>query len=134
LSTRNLASVDIRRAPQTEALAQQKTLSRRGVDRLVEIVALDGALPCAHELCSDIAITTGEGEGKGFYAHAKTLVPDLKFTSSQVVATNLVNDWGCVRWKSGTIRGIRWLPLASVRAKFDAKHGPQPWPDCQDWE
>src|SRR5262252_2333905 len=90
---RDLTGVDIRNVPQTEALARQKAFARRGVDRLVEIIATDGAIPCAHYQYPTIAVTTGEGEGKGFYAHAKTIVPDLKFTGSIVVATSLVDAW-----------------------------------------
>jgi phage/plasmid primase-like uncharacterized protein len=115
--------------PQTKGLQKQKALSRRGVDRLVEIIATDGAVPCPHELYSDIAMTSGEGDGKGFYAHAKTLVPDLKFSSSITIGTALIEQWGCQRWKSGTRRGIRFPPLQELREAFVAKHGAHTWPD-----
>jgi hypothetical protein len=32
--------------PQTAGLQKQKALSRRGIDRLVEIIASDGVIPC----------------------------------------------------------------------------------------
>jgi hypothetical protein len=52
--------------PQTAGLLKQKALSRRGVDRLVELIALDGVIPCQpDEFYRDIALTTGEGDGKG---------------------------------------------------------------------
>ena len=57
LLNRSLEGRDICRVPQTEALAAQKTLSRRGVDRLVEIIAHDGTLPCAHPIYADVAVT-----------------------------------------------------------------------------
>jgi Family of unknown function (DUF5906) len=36
--------------PQTETLQSQKAYCRRGVDRLVEIIATDAAIPCAHDV------------------------------------------------------------------------------------
>ena len=119
--------------PQTAGLQKQKALSRRGVDRLVEIIATDGVIPCAHEAYLNTAMTTGEGEGKGFYAHAKNIVPDLKFTSSSSIATTLVDDWGCMRWKSGTSRGIRFPELQQLRETFVKKHGAHIWPHITSW-
>ena len=95
---------------------------------------MDGAVPCPHDVYRNIALTSGEGEGKGFYAHAKTIVPDLKFASSITIATALVDEWNCERWKSGERRGIRFPELAQLRAKFDAKHGAQKWPDSRTWD
>jgi hypothetical protein len=119
--------------PQTDALQAQKAYSRRGVDRLVEIIATEAALPCAHEIYRDIALTTGEGEGKGFYAYAKNLVPDLRFSSSIMIATSLVDQWGCYRWKSGMIRGIKFPSLPQLREAFVQKHGAARWPENDTW-
>jgi hypothetical protein len=131
---RDLSGFDIRKVPQTKALARQKALTRRGVDRLVEIIATEGVVPCPG-VYSNVTITTGEGEGKGFYAHAKSVVPDLKFTSSITIATTLVEKWKCMRWKSGSIRGIAFPPLDELRAQFDAVHGPQEWDtETEEWQ
>ena len=120
--------------PQTAGLQRQKGLSRRGVDRLVELIALDGVIPCqADEFYRDIAVTTGEGDGKGFYVHARNIVPDLKHMSSITIATTLVDNWGCARWKSGVLRGIRFPPLQELRNTFVKKHGAYTWPDGQSW-
>jgi hypothetical protein len=136
----DLLAVDLKRwhprndVPQTAGLQKQKALSRRGVDRLVELIALDGIIPCQpDEFYRDIAITTGEGDGKGFYVHARNVVPDLRFMSSITIATTLVDDWGCTRWKSGALRGIRFPPLQELRNTFVRKHGPYTWPDNQAW-
>src|SRR5262249_8769870 len=49
--------------PQTAGLQRQKALSRRGVDRLVELIAVDAVIPCQHDdFHLDIAITTGEDD------------------------------------------------------------------------
>src|SRR6266516_4088424 len=77
---------DVRAVPQTAALADQKTRSRRGVDRLVELVAYSGTLPTADPTYSNVAITTGEDKGEGFYCGARSMVPELRHDSSIVVA------------------------------------------------
>jgi hypothetical protein len=131
---RDLAGFDIRKVPQTKALARQKALTRRGVDRLIEMIATEGVIPCVGTYCN-VALTSGEGEGKGFYAHAKSVVPDLKFMSSITIATTLVDKWKCTRWKSGNIRGVAFPTLAELRAEFDRVHGPQEWDsEIKEWQ
>src|SRR5262249_18490264 len=136
LLNHDLAGRDIRQVPETEALAKQKTFSRRGVDRLIEIIAYEATIPCRHETYLNLALTSGEGEGNGFYAYARTIVPELKFVSSINIATALVDDWDCIRWKSGGRRGFRFPRLTELRARFNAKHGRQKWPDDadNDWQ
>src|SRR5262249_9993909 len=124
---------EVRRVPQTDALAEQKAHSRRGIDALIEHIAYEGVLPAADTYKHDVAITTGETEGKGFYAAIKSIVQDLKFTSSIVIATTLNKDWGCKPWKSGHRRGIEFPPLPELRELFDRKHGPQDWPPIDAW-
>ena len=79
LLKRDLSKFNVREVPQTDGLADQKAHSRRGVDRLVELVAHSGILPAADH--PHVAITSGEERGSGFYAHAKSLVPDLRYNS-----------------------------------------------------
>ena len=112
LLNRDLSTFNVRNVPQTEALADQKAHSRRGVDRLVEIVAQSGIPPAAHATHPNVAITSGEENGNGFYPKAKSLVPDLKYDSSIVISTALKKDWGCEPWKSGYERGVKFPPLA----------------------
>jgi hypothetical protein len=131
----DISRFDVRAVPQTAALADQKTRSRRGVDRLVEMVAHGGTLPSADQIYANVAITTGEDEGKGFYCGARSMVPELRHDSSIVVAKALKDDWACKTWKSGYRRGIEFPPLMELRALFDRKHGPQDWPaGVSDWE
>lgn len=130
----DLSDFDIRLVPQTAALDDQKAHSRRGVDRLIEMVAHSGILPSADTTRPHIAITSGEEKGEGFYCGARNMVPDLRHESSIVVAKTLTDYWGCGNWHSGYQRGIKFPPLADLRVKFDQKHGTQVWPtDIKEW-
>jgi hypothetical protein len=129
LLNRDLTNFNVRLVPQTEALAEQKTHSRRGVDRLVEILCHNGYLPWARDLYPDVAVTSGEENGEGFYCAARNLVPDFKHISSIVISRNLKSQWECASWKASHQRGIHFPPLARLRALFDERHGAQEWPD-----
>jgi Family of unknown function (DUF5906) len=129
LLSRDLKDFNVRRVPQTEALAEQKTHSRRGVDRLVEIVCHNGHLPWVHDFLPDVAVTSGEEDGEGFYSAARKLVPDFKHVSSIVISRTLKKHWECASWKAPNKRGIQFPPLARLRELFDERHGKQEWPD-----
>jgi Family of unknown function (DUF5906) len=62
---------DVRAVPQTAALADQKTRSRRGVDRFVELVAYSGTLPTA-----DPTYPTSPSRAGRTRAKASTAAPD----------------------------------------------------------
>jgi hypothetical protein len=134
LLNRDLSNFDIRKVPHTQALAQQKQFSRRGVDQLIENLAHNGVLPNAHEKNPSIAITTGEERGHGFWVAVRKLVPELKFRSSPVIANEL-KKWGCSPWKGRSRRGVIFPPLPELRQMFDERHGTQVWPDpLADWD
>jgi Family of unknown function (DUF5906) len=128
LLSRDLSRFDVRLVPHTQALAEQKAHSRRGVDRLVEIICHNGMLPSVHIDYPDVAITSGEEKGEGLYCAARTLVADLKHISSIVVGNALKSDWECVPWKDRYRRGIRFPSLGRLRELFDKRHGKQGWP------
>jgi hypothetical protein len=135
LQDRDLSDFNVRRVPQTDALAEQKAFSRRGIDRLIEHVAHSGVLPSTLTLHPQVALTSGEDRGEGFYCAARSLVPELKHVSSQVIAQTLNKQWGCKPWHSGYQRGIEFPPLASLREIFDRRHGAQEWPDgILEWD
>jgi Mesyanzhinovviridae DNA primase len=134
LLNRDLSEFNVRKVPQTDALAEQKAHSRRGVDKLVEIIAHGGILPSAHGLHPDVAKTTGEERGEGFYCNARSLVSELKYDSPIVIGNKLKKDWSCQPWKSGNERGIKFPPLSELRALFDRRHGKQEWPELKDGE
>jgi hypothetical protein len=125
---RDLSDFDVGAVPHTQALAEQKAYSRRDINRLVEHIAHEGQLLSAHPLHGNVAVTSGEGKGEGFYAEAKSLVPDLKHMSSIRIAAKLNEEWGCKPWKSGRQRGIEFPSLPDLRRRFDEKHGIQQWP------
>ena len=138
LLSRDLSDFDVRKVPLTDALAEQKAHSRRGVDSLVEIIAHRGTLPAVHAQHSHVAVTSGEEDGNGFYPKARLLASDLKNVSSVRIQATLKKDWGCKPWKSGYDRGIEFPPLKDLRDAFDKKHGKQTWPTYdneaeQDW-
>jgi hypothetical protein len=94
LRSRDLSQFNVRLVPQTEALAEQKQRSRRGIDRLIEILAHEGLLPWVSLAHPNVAVTSGEEKGKGFYHAARTRVPDLKYTSQRVIVETLKEDRG----------------------------------------
>jgi Family of unknown function (DUF5906) len=135
LQRRDLSQFNVRAVPLTEALAEQKAHSRRGIDRLVENIAHSGVLPSSHPLHPNVAVTSGEEKEEGFYCAARRLAPDLRHSGSRVITMALRNHWGCKSWKSGYQRGIEFPPLAELRALFDRRHGAQEWfAEISDWE
>jgi hypothetical protein len=129
----DLSGFNVRAVPQTAALAEQKAFSRRGVDLLIEVIASSGVLPNADPAHPNVAITSGESEGRGFYRAARTLAPDLKHRGSIVIARELTKVWRCAPWKDRSRRGIEFPPLGDLRALFDERHGEQDWPDMDEW-
>jgi hypothetical protein len=119
--------------PQTQALRRQKEHTLHGVNALVVELAHDGCLPgAAVSGHSDVAITTGEEEGRGFGKYVKATVPDLKYKHCRAIMGEL-REWGCRPYKSGFHRGVRFPPLGDLRRTIDAKIGPQEWDDQVDW-
>jgi hypothetical protein len=99
------------------------------------MIAEEGVLPSTCRSHPNVAVTSAEEEGKGFYCAARARVPDLKFTHQRVITETLKKDWGCKPWKSGNQRGIEFPLLIELRALFDQRHGAQRWPaDITEWE
>src|SRR5262249_15964508 len=68
LLRRNLSSFNVRKVPQTGALAVQKAFSRRGVDQLIESLAMDGSLPSPYHEDPGVTLNSGMTDGsKGFF-------------------------------------------------------------------
>jgi hypothetical protein len=111
-----LSAFNVQKMPQTDALADQKAFSRRGVDREIEKIAHEGILPVAHALYPNIVITSGEATGDGFYPKARAYAPDLKHVHSSVIAKKLTDEWKCSNWHSGNDRGMRFPPLKGLWA------------------
>jgi hypothetical protein len=129
----DIADFQVQVVPQTPALADQKQRSRRGVDALVEHMAFEGQLLETHDLYADVAVVTERG-GRGFFKAAQSVAPDLRHLHWIVVQRTLKEEWGCTPWHSGNLRGLQFPPLRELRARFDARHGPQAWEDPDaDW-
>lgn len=103
---RDLSDVDICDVPQTAVLAVQKALSRRGMIGWSRSLRLTACCHARMPRGNNIAITTGEGQGKGLYAEAKIMVPELKFVSGIIISKTLQKDSGCKPWHSGGRRGL----------------------------
>ena len=131
----DISGFDVRAVPQTAALADQKTRSRRGVDRLGrDRGPRRHTAGGGHHLSQRRHHHRG-GQGRGLLLRRAVMVPELRHDSSIVVAKTLKEEWGCKTWKSGYRRGIEFPPLLELRAMFDRRHGPQDWPaDVVDWE
>lgn len=122
--------------PATDEATKQKLASLHGIDRLIMEICDSGSLPEANEDAADIAITTGEALGQGFWAHCRKNVMGLKFTSAKAMATTLRKEWGCTSWHSGSQSGIRFPPLAVLREAFETKYGKVEWSaadNIKDW-
>ena len=132
LMNRDISKFNVRNVPQTKALADQKTRSRHGIDRLVEHLAQEGLLIAPHPKYTNVAVTTNEFKGEGFFAEAKKLVPDLKHMSSIVIRKTLKDEWACEDWHSGYQRGIQFPALGELREMFGRKHGDQQWSETGD--
>jgi hypothetical protein len=135
LLNRDISAFNVRRVPRTDALEAQKSYTRSGIDRLVEKCASEGVLPFGHRTHSNVAVTSGEDQGRGFYVAARRISPDLRRTGSVAIARTLKKDWECNPWHSGGERGIEFPPLQKLRRLFDQKHGAQDWDDdVKEWQ
>jgi hypothetical protein len=61
----DLTGFEVRKVPQTAALAYQKQRSRRGVDALIEHIAAEGQLIEAHDLFQGRAVDLSRSEAPG---------------------------------------------------------------------
>jgi hypothetical protein len=127
LQNLDLTGFNIRNVPKTDALAEQKSLARSGVDALVEGLAQDGQLPCHHDRDPDVAVTSGDKSNEGFWAWVRQNHPDLRYSTPQSISGILQRDWGCKKFQSNGTIGLRFPALWDLRAKFDQVHGRQEW-------
>lgn len=134
LRTYDLTGFNVYNVPKTDALMEQKSLSRTGLDALVEALCDDGLIPCSRSRAPDVAITSGDKNGKGFWNWVRDNYQELRFMQPAAMAALLRKDWDCKRWKSNGEAGLRFPPLKDLRAKFDARHGTQDWdPEASTW-
>lgn len=136
----DITDFDVRKVPKTAGLREQAALSRHSVDALVEELCHEGRLPWAEIYeWPDVAITTGEEDGRGFDYFIRTKSDaDLRRMGPMKVK-HALKEWGCNHWRESKLpkrAGIQFLPLAELRAKFATKHGNVDWraADVTKWE
>ena len=118
--------------PQTAALQQQKLESLEGIDKVIAELAHEGCIPYHVVGRPDVAATSGEQHGVGFWPCCKRISPDLRSSNARSLMPKL-REWGCSDFKSGNVRGVQFPPLQKLRAAFDQKYGAQSWNDAEDW-
>jgi hypothetical protein len=129
----DLTGFNIRNVPKTDALLEQKSMTRAGIDALIENLAMSGQLPNGHGRYPDVAITTGDRNGKGFWNWVRENHGDLKFQQPAAMVTSLKKDWGCKHYQANSQVGIRFPALRDLRALFEKRHGAQVWSETTTW-
>ncbi len=125
----DLTGFDVRKFPVTDALREQRAMTRKGLDAVVEQIAHSGVLPCGHHRYPERAITTGVRLRETFWTWCKDSVPDLKHWTAEAMFSVMKSAWDCERKTSNGAGYISFPPLAKLRKAFDARHGKQDWSD-----
>lgn len=134
LMARDISAFQIRNVPKTAALMEQKSMTRAGIDALIENLATSGQLPCSRLRHPDVTITTGDRNGKGFWNWVRDNHGDLRYQQPAAMLASLRHDWGCGHYKSNGEVGIRFPPLRDLRTAFESRHGAQDWNrDGETW-
>lgn len=136
LKNMDLSGWNIRNVPKTDALREQQALTRRGMDAFIESVCISGILPCQFYQAPDVTLTVAGAGVEIIWEWLKEHYPEMRFTSPEALGRELAG-WGAVHWRRHRegIRGRRFPPLAALREQFEAKHGPQEWPEgVTEWE
>jgi hypothetical protein len=133
LQNYDLSTFNVRNVPKTAALDEQKSMTRSGIDAVVEQLAMDGQLPCMHHKRPDVACTSGERNNEGFWPWVRANYRGLTIPSIQSMSGVLRREWGCKPFQAGGVNGVQFPPLKELRRLFVKKHGEQPWTDCVEW-
>jgi Mesyanzhinovviridae DNA primase len=138
----DLRDFNVRAVPKTDMLAEQVAYSRKGVDALVEHACNIGEVPCP-SIWPEFSNCSGYEQRSGFdYFIDHHADRDLARMGALMVKRRLAKDWGCItgkatRKQADGVRspGIIWPDLLTLRAKFEAKYGPQDWlcPNLTGW-
>jgi hypothetical protein len=126
---------NVRAVPKTAQLAEQVAFSRKGIDLLVETACHMAVVPCQNKLNPGFSTTSGYESRSGFdYFIDHHADRDLQRLGALRAKRALANHWGCVtgpaartQQQGSRLTGISWPSLAELRAKFEAKYGPQQW-------
>jgi hypothetical protein len=137
----DITNFEVRKVPDTDELEYQKQQTRHGIDALVEQLCHDGVLPFAFHADPSVALTVGAStkvhERDGFFEWCMSQSTELRYKGRSAIGKLLSQDWQCSgawRLRARGLRGVKFPPLATLRAIFDRKHGPQEWPEQAEWE
>jgi hypothetical protein len=106
LKTRNISDFNVRAVPQTGALAEQKRHSRRGIDALVEHLAIEGELWEVRPGYPSMCITSEREGRRSFYQRAKAAVEGLDHVKWIITQRILKEEWGCRHWRANGLNGL----------------------------
>jgi hypothetical protein len=128
----DLTDFNIRNIPDTEGLKQQKSLSRHGVDAVIEELCHSAMLPFQHRAKENCTSTYGEHLNEGFWSWCKNNFQDLRRENPRGLAVQF-KKYGAVMWTSG-VAYLKFPDLEDLRDAFEKKHGPQDWEgEPKDW-
>src|SRR5262249_55164149 len=100
-----LAAVDLagfrpEQVPRTAEHDRQRARTRHGLDTLIEEMCQEGKVPCTDGEYPDVAITSGEENGRGFNFYINNRAStELRRIRAQNVKIALTRDWGCKNWR-----------------------------------
>jgi hypothetical protein len=140
----DITGFNVRAVPRTAALIEQAGYSRKGVDRLIEILCNEGRVPYSYDDSPGFSDTTGYDNHYGFdYFIDHHADKELSRMGALTIKRRLAKEWGCITGKhsrmsrnGAQITGIIWPSLTELRQRFVDKYGPQEWlfPDLTEWQ
>lgn len=140
LQNMDLKGYNIRNAPKTSALQDQKQLSMDPLSEWIICLAQEGRLPGRVEKTSvPIALSQvkdlHERVIDGLYPHARSSVPRLRNESNGKLGRAL-RSWGCEGWTNGRQRGWKMPTLMELRKAITEKFGEIKWhhPEMTEWD
>jgi hypothetical protein len=136
LQKRDISDFDVTKVPKTTALAEQKMLTRNGIDAAMEDIIDRCVPPCQHPRYTNWIIAAGSMRGEGFYVWLRDHFPELQNWSPKRIVATLRKDWGFTTWLETGLNVLVAPELADLRRRFETRHGDQCWshPDVQTWQ
>jgi hypothetical protein len=115
-------------------LDEQKSMTRSGIDAMIEQFAQDGRLPWPHNRHPNVALTNGERNNEGFWPWVRSNYRELAIPTIQSMVGILKREWNCKNWRANGDNGLEFPSLAELRRLFDKKHGQQQWTEATVWQ
>lgn len=139
LKNLDVSEFEVRNVPQTEALRDQKVASLKSGDEFILTILEEGFVGADRFFRGppDAFVNNGKAAPgsppRGLYDLMRARVPRLRDQSDRALA-GVIEPWAIRRYRSSDCRGWELMPLAEMRAAWDAKYGPHDWPDdAEHW-